>query len=1121
MPTPKDVYDNPELNWSFITSASDDEFEGQHFDRKEAGRVGDNGLISPSQLSKVREQITECISAFTNAQGGLLVVGVSSTGDVKGLGHLNEEQLNSLTAFNRLLRNQTAIARTFACTNENSDEDEILLIYVPHVENGICETLDNNPKAWLRSGKQNVPLSAELRDQLKREKGIVIFENTHCCPFHPNDVDKDVLQEFRKVFLADSAYENYTDEEVLHRAGAIDRDGDGYVFTNAGYLFFAVAPQRHLSWAYIRLLRFEVNDNAATSRGLASFDRKFDGALPQQIRKIRSFFRESGFFKVYQKRNPEGGFIDDPEFPTIAVDEAIVNAVTHRDYGVQLPIECIHYKNAFAVTNSGRIIQRGRNLPDEFSLNDVNLDSMPRNSKLIEWLKLMKDEQGAAFVRALSEGTKRMRDEMVAAGLPAPLYEMGISHTEVTLYNDAVRREALLRVAAASEDSTEFTNLFPVNFVDAENREVTFEELQYSRKDFMTFFRDTLSARGWYVDRFRYSRIVAHRQGGHLNLPSLVQPFIRFYPAYEMQLREYSDNFYLAIDYTLEVKNIQSVRDLLEYLTSNELEGRLAVAQQESWQRGRIKSVNDELTLVYFFDLDRELHIPNRKVIPDLPPSLQKKVLKNANMRFDLSHEIKRHSLSLETGAARKRAEKTLNAAHEISENVFPLTLGESKAILLPDPVPLFHHRNPGILQVQSLAEPAVEFNRQAESPDIREGITKFGAYENAKKTIELVPVVITELREDMVALIQRLKTGKYRYKGSERTFSTRLTYNTIVTIPTADAAFQECQRLLDEHPDWVGNEDLNRLFLVHTPEQDYARDDEQSPYYQVKRLLLENGIPCQMVNTPTLRNPDWKDLNLTLNIVSKCGVTPWVLHDKIPDADFFIGLSYTQNRTRNSNRLVGYATVFNKFGRWEFYSGNTDVFSYEERREYFAALTQETLSRLSLSETPYIYFHYSAKFSKDDRKAILDAARRIRPQGTYSFVSINSHHNIRLYDDRAETDGSLSRGKYVITAPNQLLLSTTGYNPFRKALGTPKPLEITLWTYQPQEIFDSEFDLRALAIQTLSLTKLNWASTEAVAGEPITTKFAGSIAYLTAAFLRQKGGFRLHPVLESTPWFL
>ncbi len=274
------------------------------------------------------------------------------------------------------------------------------------------------------------------------------------------------------------------------------------------------------------------------------------------------------------------------------------------------------------------------------------------------------------------------------------------------------------------------------------------------------------------------------------------------------------------------------------------------------------------------------------------------------------------------------------------------------------------------------------------------------------------------------------------------------------------------------------------------------------------------------MVDSPTLANPEWKDLNLALNITAKCGVVPWVLPDAIPDADFFVGLSYTQS-IRGGNRLMGYANVFNRFGKWEFYSGNTEAFPYEERAEHFYKLVRDTLRKLSLSETPSIYFHYSSKFSRTDRDAILDAARVVRPQGVFSFVWINTQHNVRFYDSRNQTDGSLSRGSYVISSPNQFYLSTTGYNPFRKTLGTPEVLEVNVRTERPEGVPNPPPDLRAIAVQVLSLTKLNWASTDSLCGIPITIKYAGDIAYLTAAFMRQGQDFHLHPTLETTPWFL
>ncbi len=76
-------------------------------------------------------------------------------------------------------------------------------------------------------------------------------------------------------------------------------------------------------------------------------------------------------------------------------------------------------------------------------------------------------------------------------------------------------------------------------------------------------------------------------------------------------------------------------------------------------------------------------------------------------------------------------------------------------------------------------------------------------------------------------------------------------------------------------------------------------------------------------------------------------------------------------------------------------------------------------------------------------------------------------------------------------------------------------------WQNYPSGQRKGPIDLKALAVQVLALTKLNWSSTDSLCGEPITTKYAGDIAYLTAAFLCQKEGFTLHPVLEPTPWFI
>lgn len=122
MPTlsPRQVFDDPAGHWAFITQTSATGFEGQHFDRKEAGKAGADPSVQKRKAGEARNQVTETISAFANrnAEGGLLVLGIADDGKVKGIDHLSEEQINSITSFDTLLHHQAAEAKFHDCTDE-------------------------------------------------------------------------------------------------------------------------------------------------------------------------------------------------------------------------------------------------------------------------------------------------------------------------------------------------------------------------------------------------------------------------------------------------------------------------------------------------------------------------------------------------------------------------------------------------------------------------------------------------------------------------------------------------------------------------------------------------------------------------------------------------------------------------------------------------------------------------------------------------------------------------------------------------------------------------------------------------------------------------------------------
>ena len=63
-PTFHDVYAGPEAHWDFLTAERDSAFEGQHFDRKEAGRPDGGGTLAKNKFRKLWGLVEETLSAF-------------------------------------------------------------------------------------------------------------------------------------------------------------------------------------------------------------------------------------------------------------------------------------------------------------------------------------------------------------------------------------------------------------------------------------------------------------------------------------------------------------------------------------------------------------------------------------------------------------------------------------------------------------------------------------------------------------------------------------------------------------------------------------------------------------------------------------------------------------------------------------------------------------------------------------------------------------------------------------------------------------------------------------------------------------------------------------------------
>jgi predicted HTH transcriptional regulator len=1100
------IFQTPDVYWDYMINNP----EGQYFDRKEVRND------APSKMEEARNNLIECISAFTNSRGGITVLGIGNTGTAIGLDHLSENEYNSLTKiiYEKLNNHQSVIKEW------DKDGKRILLVYSPPGRTGICKTVKKeSPKGWFRNGANNSPLTQEIESRLLVERNSS-FEQLSCAEFDLSLVNRDVLSIFKKRYLEEQgASYTYDDTEFLKTIVAIKSENNKLIITNGGVLFFGNNPTGFIPSAHVRFLKYDCEYKDFEKRGTPIFDRSYDGALPVLLQKIRIFIKEGAYFKTYTYRNPyASGIIDEPELPLNAVEEAIVNAIIHRNYNMPVPIECSLYKDAFVVRNPGSLIQP-EHIPTEFTLENQHLISYPRNPGIVGWGKTMKDESGQRFIKALSEGSRTMREAMKQLGLPAPLYHTN-GFTTVVLYNNYTEREAKIR-KLQQPLSDEFTNLFPI---DLEYNAVSEPDSsdKSTQSHLLNLIKDKLQNLDWFIDRDRASRITAHRKGQHVSLDASINQWLRIFPAYTFRVYYFNKKYYLSIDFDIQLKN---------YATLDKLYGkgitdmRFRSAQVKfggTWTHGTIQDTSEYYARVLLPEFDRTEDVNTNNIIPSLSKTELSSIVKGINRQFNLDAKLKELSLSSQVNASKERSQRIIQTANYIAKEIFPLSYNGFTAYMHPVPVSLIAgtmDETEPFTVIHSLKEPQVKFADNAIDSNILSGLSKFGSFSSLNKDIEIVPFCISGYENGMQNLIGVIQKGSMNFKGMERTFKMGIKYLPVIAKNDASEFLNECKRLVSEY-NWEGDVNLSRIFLIHIPEDKYPVTDINSPYFTLKEFLLEKGIPVQMLDTPTLIDPKFKDFNLALNIVAKTGGTPWVLPNALPDADLFIGLSYAQYKTADQlYRTMGYANVFNKYGQWQYYKGNIAAFNFEDKHIHLAELVRETLEQIqSLSDTPSIYIHYSSKFSRKDRIHIQNAAQRIRPNARVTFVWINTGHNIRMFDNRIEGNGSLSRGSYVITGKNQFYLSTTGYSTLKKTMGTPIMLEVNVTT----EPFTNEtISYKMIAQHLLALTKLNWASTQSINGEPVTTKYAHDIARLSQVFYRHKGEFRLNKVLERTPWFI
>ena len=410
--------------------------EGQHFDRKSLFH-GPRDAKKPRDRKEVRDQVARWVAGFANAEGGVLILGIEDDHTLSGH-QLPAAALQTLLAVPQS-RCEPPLPPGFVVPH---DGHELVVFDVPSTDGPVQVTGDGFP---LRMGDQTVD-SSESKIQALKLQGLVESHESRPSALKLADLNSDLLAQARRG----AGLESLSDADYLLKRKLADRRGSELVLRQAAELLFARLGPDHPN-AGVRVFRVVGTERRLGATHNVEERPRIEGNLPEVWQEAVSVI---GGLMRQPSRLVGNRFQAVSEYPRFSWQEALLNAIAHRDYSLQGNcIEVWLFDDRMEVVSPGGLLPE-LNLQELLSRKRVHCSRNPRLMRTLVDLGLTRDQ---------GEGIPRMFAEMEDAFLPAPRIEPTPRNVTVVLGNTTTLTEAdrsfVERLAAEELSQEEFRAL--------------------------------------------------------------------------------------------------------------------------------------------------------------------------------------------------------------------------------------------------------------------------------------------------------------------------------------------------------------------------------------------------------------------------------------------------------------------------------------------------------------------------------------------------------------------------------------------------------------------------------------------------------------------------------------
>jgi len=352
--------------------------------------------------------LAKTIASLANTRGGYLLIGVEDDGSVTGVG--SPKQADELMLLiSQVCQNNIEPSLICGVNKRRIHDESILLVEVPAF----------SPSRPHRAGKVYYVRDANRSREAKREELVRLIQSSDY-HFDEQAVTGATLEDLEpaavRSFLA-TVYPQQQMPETHHTRyltalKCIDRTG---VPTVSGVLLLAQEPTHWLTDAGISAVRLQGRQISQTF-----LDRKeLGGRLIDQIEEASAFILRH----VSAPSHVEGLMRVEEGLPPQIIREAVLNAVTHRDYRSASQIRIFVFDDRVEIVNPGELL-------NQLTLENIRQGglSQKRNPVLASLLARAGRRENLGF------GIPEMVRLTSERGLPEPAIEVSGGHFRLTLW---------------------------------------------------------------------------------------------------------------------------------------------------------------------------------------------------------------------------------------------------------------------------------------------------------------------------------------------------------------------------------------------------------------------------------------------------------------------------------------------------------------------------------------------------------------------------------------------------------------------------------------------------------------------------------------------------------------